>query len=372
MFKTKTIDYENLYKLNKPFTEGYKESFAEALERGWFILGKNVEAFENAFAEYLGVKHFIGCASGLDALEIPLKCFDFEPQSEIIVPSNTYIATVNAIINCGHIPVFVEPDLNTYNIDNQRIREKITPKTRAIMLVHLYGKPCKMDDILALCEQYNLKLIEDCAQSHGATFQGKMTGTFGVGAFSFYPTKNLGALGDAGGIATDDTELYKQIKAWRNYGSNIKYQNEYIGDNSRLDEIQAGFLNIKLKGLDAINRRKNQIANLYLKNLKKDYILPQVADNQYNVYHIFPVRHPKRDILRGYLLEHGIKCEVHYPIAPCDQKSIKDWASKTGIKLNDADFKIARLIHATELSLPCSPIHTDDEIEYVIEVMNGF
>jgi dTDP-4-amino-4,6-dideoxygalactose transaminase len=372
MILTKNIDYENLHKLNKPFMDAYKTSFTEVLDRGWFILGKNVEAFEKAFAAYLDVPYFIGCASGLDALEIPLKCYDLPEKSEVIVPSNTYIATINAVINCGHIPVFVEPDMETYNIDADKIEEKITPKTRAIMLVHLYGRPCEMDKISELCEKYSLKLIEDCAQSHGATFRNKQTGTFGVGAFSFYPTKNLGALGDAGGIATYDEVLYKKMKAWCNYGSNVKYQNEYIGDNSRLDEIQAGFLLEKLRGLDAINTRKREIAKLYKKGLKKEFILPKDDNQTYNVYHIFPIRHKKRDQLRGYLLENGIKTEVHYPIAPCDQKSIREWADRNNITLQPNDFLLSREIHATELSLPCSTIHSDDDIQYVIDVMNRF
>jgi dTDP-4-amino-4,6-dideoxygalactose transaminase len=284
------VEYENLKKLNAPFVEDYRKAFDAVLESGWFILGKGVAAFEEQFADYLGVKHFIGLASGLDALEIPLKCMDFEARSEVIVPSNTYIATINAIINAGHIPVFVEPDIHSYNIDVQRIGEKITSRTRAIMLVHLYGKPCEMNVVMQLCERYNLALIEDCAQSHGATFDGKMTGTFGIGAFSFYPTKNLGALGDAGGIATNDEALYKKMKAWRNYGSNVKYQNEYIGANSRLDEIHAVNLSIKLKGLDAINQRKNEIADMYLTHLKSDFILPTVDKRVYNAYHIFPTR----------------------------------------------------------------------------------
>ena len=366
------VEYENLHFLNRPFFEDYRASFNDTLERGWFILGKNVENFEQQFAHYLGVKHVIGVASGLDALEIPLKCWDFEPRSEVIVPSNTYIATVNAIINCGHVPVFVEPDINTYNIDCQKIEEKITPKTKAIMLVHLYGQSCDMAAIMLLCEKYNLELIEDCAQSHGATFDGKMTGTFGVGAFSFYPTKNLGALGDAGAIATNDENLYRKIKAWRNYGSNVKYKNEYIGDNSRLDEIQAGFLTKKLNHLDSINAHKNEIARFYLTNLKSDFILPSVDARIYNVYHIFPIRHPKRDDLKAYLLENGIKTEIHYPTAPCDQISIRAWAKHSNIKLYDSDFNLARQIHNTELSMPISTIHSDDDIAYVVEVMNKF
>jgi dTDP-4-amino-4,6-dideoxygalactose transaminase len=366
------VEYENLKKLNAPFVEDYRKAFDAVLESGWFILGKGVAAFEEQFADYLGVRHFIGLASGLDALEIPLKCMDFEPRSEVIVPSNTYIATINAIINSGHIPVFVEPDIHSYNIDIQRIEQKITPRTRAIMLVHLYGKPCEMDAIMQLCDRHDLALIEDCAQSHGATFDGKMTGTFGVGAFSFYPTKNLGALGDAGGIATNDEALFRKMKAWRNYGSNVKYQNEYIGANSRLDETHAVNLSIKLKGLDAINQRKNEIANLYLKHLKSDFILPTVDGRVYNAYHIFPIRHEKRDSLREYLLKNGVKTEIHYPIAPCDQRSIQNWAVKNNVVLNHLDFTVSRQIHATELSLPCSTIHSDEEINYVIEKMNAF
>lgn len=366
------VEYENLKKLNAPFMDDYRKAFDGVLESGWFILGKGVAAFEEEFAAYLGVKHFIGLASGLDALEIPLKCMDFAPQSEVIVPSNTYIATINAIINSGHIPVFVEPDIHSYNIDVQRIEEKITPRTRAIMLVHLYGKPCEMDAVMRLCKRHKLALIEDCAQAHGATFKKKRVGTFGIGAFSFYPTKNLGALGDAGGIATNDEELYKKMKAWRNYGSNVKYQNEYIGANSRLDEIHAVNLSIKLKGLDVLNQRKNEIANLYLKHLKADYILPTVDKRLFNAFHIFPIRHEKRDLLRGYLADNGIKTEIHYPIAPCDQRSIKNWAAKNNIVLSPDDFVLSRQIHATELSLPCSTIHTNEEIYYVIEKMNTF
>jgi dTDP-4-amino-4,6-dideoxygalactose transaminase len=366
------VEYENLHFLNRPYFDDYRASFNDTLERGWFILGKNVENFEKQFAEYVGAKYVIGIASGLDALEIPLKCWDFEPRSEIIVPSNTYIATINAIINCGHIPVFVEPDMDTYNIDCQRIEEKITPKTRAIMLVHLYGRSCEMDAIMALCKKHNLELVEDCAQSHGGTFEGKMTGSFGIGAFSFYPTKNLGALGDAGAIATNDEAFYRKMKAWRNYGSNIKYKNEYIGDNSRLDELQAGFLTIKLNHLDAISQRKNEIAQYYLKNLGSQFILPTVDARIYNVYHIFPIRHSKRDALKAYLLENGIKTEIHYPTAPCDQTSIKDWSKRADVVIDEKDFILSREIHNTILSLPISTIHTDEDIAYIVEVMNKF
>ena len=369
----KTIDYENLNKLNQPFFDEYKISFEQTLQSGWFILGKNVEAFEQSFAGYLGWGKFLGVASGLDALELPLIAFDFPANSEIIVPSNTYIATINAIIKAGHIPVFVEPDISTYNIDPLKIEEKISSKTKAIMIVHLYGMPCELDPIVALCKKHQLKLIEDCAQSHGATYKGKMTGTFGdASAFSFYPTKNLGALGDAGGISVNDPELYNQLKALRNYGSFVKYHNEYIGYNSRLDEIQAGFLSVKLKKLNDINRHKNKLASVYISHLKKDFIVPLARKDYFNVFHIFPVRHPRRDELKKYLLDHQVKTEIHYPIAPCDQKSIKDYFAKKNVPLREVDFEISREIHASELSLPCSSIHTEEDILQVVERMNKF
>ncbi len=369
----KPIEYENLHFLNKPFFDEYKKSFDEVLQSGWFILGKNVDEFERAFADYLGCGKFLGVASGLDALELPLIAFDFPEGSEIIVPSNTYIATINAIINTAHVPVFVEPDLKTYNIDPEKIEEKITSKTKAVMIVHLYGLPCKMDSIVALCKKHKLKLIEDCAQSHGAKFKGVMTGTFGeANAFSFYPTKNLGALGDAGGVSVYDDELYAKMKALRNYGSFVKYHNEFIGYNSRLDEIQAGFLSIKLKQLDKINAHKNTLASIYFSNLKSNFILPYRNDDFYNVFHIFPIRHERRDELKKYLLEHGIKTEVHYPIAPCDQKSIINYFAGKNLKLHSEDFKFSRKIHATELSLPCSTIHSEDDINYVVDILNKF
>ncbi len=366
------IDYENLKGLNAPFREEYIKKYTEILDKGWFILGSEVEQFEKEFAEYLGVPYFLGLASGLDALELPLKAFDFEPGSEVIVPSNTYIATINAILNTGHKPVFVEPDINTYNINPARIEEKINSKTKAIMVVHLYGKSCDMDPILELCKKYNLELIEDCAQSHGALYKGKMTGTFGIGAFSFYPTKNLGALGDAGGIALQDEKLYQKLKAWRNYGSYVKYKNEYIGDNSRLDEIQAGFLRIKLKALNDINNHKRSLAEIYFNELNASkYILPARDKNYFDVYHIFSLRSERRDTLKQELLELGIKTEIHYPIAPIDQNSIKSAFESRAWKLEDKDFEIAREIHATELSLPISTIHNEEQIQYICKVMNA-
>ncbi len=317
------IEYENLKRLNQPFFQAYKEKFDETLDSGWYILGKNVIDFEQQFAQYTGSKYCVGLASGLDALNLAIRCFDFPSGSEVIVPSNTYIATIIAIVQNGLIPILVEPDLNTYNIDPLKIEEKITSNTRAIVVVHLYGKCCNMDNILSIAGRYDLRVIEDCAQSHGAKYKDKISGTFGdFGAHSFYPTKNLGALGDAGGITTDDEALSEKMRSLRNYGSKVKYVNEYIGFNSRLDEIQAGFLSIKLSALDKINSHKRNLANLYLKYITLDVIKPVVNEDYFDVYHIFNIRHPKRDHLRQYLLENGVKTEIHYPIPPHKQKAM--------------------------------------------------
>ncbi len=360
------IEYENLKNVNQPFLEDYLQSFNNLLKSGWFILGTNVKRFEEEFAKYNGSKYCIGVASGLDALILSLKAFEFEKDSEVIVPSNTYIATILSIIHCGLKPVLVEPDINTYNIDPSKIEERISPKTKALMIVHLYGKSCDMDPIIKVCKKYNLKLIEDCAQSHGAMYKNRKTGTFGeFGAFSYYPTKNLGSLGDAGAVTTDDENFAQIIRRFRNYGSDVKYYNEVVGYNSRLDEIQAGFLLVKLKKLDEINNHKRRLAKLYLENLKVDFIKPDVHNDFYDVYHIFNIRHPKRDMLREYLLKNEIKTDIHYPVPPHKQKAMQ------GIII-DKDFPLSEEIHSTTLSLPISFSHTEGDIYKVIEVMNKF
>ncbi len=360
------IEYENLRKANEPFFEEYKKSFSSTLESGWFILGNAVKKFEEEFSRFNTSKYCVGVANGLDALMLSLRSLEFEKGSEIIVPSNTYIATILSILQCGHTPVLVEPDIHTYNIDPKKIEEAITSKTRAMMIVHLYGKACEMDPITALAKKHHLKLIEDCAQSHGATYKGKMTGTFGeYGAFSFYPTKNLGALGDAGAVTTENEELAVAIRRLRNYGSGKKYYNEVVGFNSRLDEVQAGFLSIKLKYLDEITRHKRVLATVYQKNLKEDFIKPIIHSDYFDVFHIYNVRHPKRDALKEYLLKHDIKTEIHYPVPPHQQKAMK------GI-LDKKEFPISEEIHATTLSLPISYCTTTDEVNKVIEVMNKF
>ena len=359
------IEYENLGKLNAPFFEDFQQSFQSTLESGWYILGKNVTNFERGFSEYIGVNHGIGVASGLDALLLALKALNLKSGDEVIVPSNTYIATIIAIIQAGLTPVLVEPDTRTYNIDPSQIEQNISNKTRAIMVVHLYGKACEMDPILELCKQYNLKLLEDCAQSHGAMYKGKKTGSFGdFGCFSFYPTKNLGALGDAGAIVCNNEDLASKVRQLRNYGSSQKYHNDVIGYNSRLDEVQAGFLSYKLQALNDITNHKRMLAGLYLKNLDDRFIKPEVADDYFDVYHIFNIRHRDRDKLKAYLLENNIQTEIHYPIAPHRQVAMKNICT--------GDYPISEEIHRTTLSLPISYFHTKEDVLKVCNVMNKF
>ncbi len=359
------IEYENLKNFNSPFVIEYRKVFNEFLENGWYILGKNVEAFENEFATFLNTNYVIGVANGLDALTLSLKAFDLEAGSEVIVPSNTYIATILAIINAGLKPVLVEPDIKTYNIDTSRIEIAITSKTKAILVVHLYGKACDMDHISNLCDKYGLKLIEDCAQSHGAMYKNKKTGTFGdAGCFSFYPTKNLGALGDAGAVACDSHEIADKIKTLRNYGSKVKYQNDIVGYNSRMDELQASFLRIKLKKLDDIIHHKRKLAFLYLDNLSDKFIKPVINDRFFDVFHIFNIRHPKRDELKEYLLKNGVKTEIHYPIPPHKQKCMKGILS--------GEYPISEEIHDTTISLPISYFHSADDIMMVCDILNKF
>ena len=359
------IEFENLKKSNEKLFNEYEIISNETIESGWYILGKNVKKFEKEFAEYNGSKYCIGVGSGLDALILSLKSFDFPKDSEVIVPSNTYIATILSIAHNGLKPVLVEPDIKTYNIDHKKVEEKITAKTKAIIVVHLYGKPCDMNPILSIAKKYNLKVLEDCAQAHGARYFGRKVGTFGdYGAFSFYPTKNLGALGDAGAILCNKAELVEKIKTLRNYGSKEKYHFEKIGYNSRLDELQAGFLSVKLKKLDEINEHKRKLAKIYSKYLKNDFIKPIVDKNYYDVYHIYNVRHKARNRLKEYLLKNEILTEIHYPIPPHRQKSME--------LILKGDYPISEEIHKTTLSLPISYFHSEDDIYKVIEIMNKF
>lgn len=360
------VSYENLKKANEAFFPELRTAFEEVLQSGWFILGKQCEQFEQEFAKLHGVPYCLGVANGLDALTLSLVACDFPKGSEVLVPSNTYIATILSILNAGLKPVLVEPDLRTYNIDPTLIAKAITPKTVGVMIVHLYGKSCEMDPIVEICRQKNLKLFEDCAQSHEATYKGKKTGTFGdFGCFSFYPTKNLGALGDAGAIICKTKEHYEKLKALRNYGSFVKYYNEYIGTNSRLDEVQSAFLRVKLKKLESLTEHKRSIAKLYFDGLdSKKFILPVQHQDYGDVFHIFNIRHRERDRLKAYLAEKGIGTEIHYPVAPIRQKAMQGVLS--------GSYPIAEEIHQTTLSLPISFAHSREEILYVIECLNAF
>ncbi|WP_342330341.1 DegT/DnrJ/EryC1/StrS family aminotransferase [Pedobacter sp. FW305-3-2-15-E-R2A2] len=359
------IPYENLKTLNRSFEDELKKRFSDFLDKGWYILGDEVSMFEKEFADFHQEQFVVGVANGLDALILSLKCCNFQDGDEVIVPSNTYIATILAILHCNLVPVFVEPDICTYNIDPKKIEAAITKKTVAIMPVHLYGQCCDMNPILLIARSHNLKIIEDCAQAHGATYKGKMAGTFGdFGAFSFYPTKNLGALGDAGAIICKSSQDYEKLRQLRNYGSEKKYHNGIIGFNSRLDEIQASFLRIKLPYLNRINEHKQKLAMIYLENLDKSYIKPVVAEDFGNVYHIFNIRHSERDRIKAYLQDAGIGTEIHYPVAPHKQEALKT--------MNNLHFPISSEIHATTLSLPCSFAHDPEQIYRVVDVLNKF
>jgi dTDP-4-amino-4,6-dideoxygalactose transaminase len=360
-----TIPYENLKTLNKPFEDQFKEKFSTFINKGWYILGEEVALFEKEFGNYHSERYVVGVANGLDALILSLKCCNFNTGDEIIVPSNTYIATILAIMHCGLVPVFVEPDINTYNIDPEKIEEAVTGKTVAVMIVHLYGQCCHMDPILSIVKNKNLKLIEDCAQAHGAIYKGKPAGTFGdFGAFSFYPTKNLGALGDAGAIICKSAKDYEILKQLRNYGSEKKYHNSIVGYNSRLDEVQASFLRVKLPRLNEINTHKKKLAAIYLSELKNDFIKPVTHKDFDHVYHIFNIRHTQRDKIKAYLAENGIGTEIHYPIAPHQQKALAH--------MNHLHYPISSEIHNTTLSLPCSYAHTTDDIYRVVDILNQF
>lgn len=360
------IEFENLGKLNAPFFEDYKSAFEKILKSGWYILGNSVKAFEAEYASYCNSYYAIGVANGLDALTLSLKALDLEKNSEVIVPSNTYIATILSVLNNNLVPVVVEPDIETYNIDPKLIEAKITSATKAIIVVHLYGKVCQMDKIIEIASKYNLKIIEDCAQAHGAKFNDTLAGNFGdFGAHSFYPTKNLGALADAGMVTCNQELLRDKIFALRNYGSKIKYQNEYVGYNSRLDEIQAAFLSIKLKKLDEINAHKRNLAALYHEGLKEDFIKPQVHPDFFDVYHIYNIRHTKRDLIKQFLLEKGILTEIHYPIPPNKQRAMRGILDKEVTPISEE-------IHNTTLSLPISYYHTEEDVLKVIETINRF
>ena len=360
------IKFLDLHKINQRFKSEIDLAIREVLESGWYLLGEKNKAFEENFAKYCETKFSVGCANGLDALHLAIRAYDFPKDSEIIVPANTYIASILAISNCGLKPILVESNLETYNIDVDLIEAKITEKTKAIVVVHLYGQAVEMEKIWELAKKYNLKIIEDSAQAHGAIYQGKKVGNLGdIGCFSFYPGKNLGALGDGGSITTNDEEVAIKIRAIANYGSLIKYENIYKGLNSRLDEIQAAILDLKLQFLDADNQQRREIAKIYRENIKNEKIvLPKSYKEESHVWHLFVIRTKNRDKLQEYLKIKGIQTLIHYPIPPHKQNAYKEW--------NNLSFPITEKIHKEVLSLPISPAMNKEEAFYIAQILNEF
>jgi dTDP-4-amino-4,6-dideoxygalactose transaminase len=361
------IPFLDLKAINSRHKTEIQEAISGVIDSGWYILGEAVKQFEEAFVTYCGTKHCIGVANGLDALILILRAYGYGPGDEIIVPANTYIASILAISAVGATPVLVEPDLKTYLINTASIEEKITKNTKAILLVHLYGQACPMDEINNIANKYNLKIIEDSAQAHGAIYKDTRVGNLGdASAFSFYPGKNLGALGDGGAVTTNDDKLAETLRALRNYGSHKKYENLYKGMNSRLDELQAPILSVKLKYLDVDNQKRREISQTYRKEINNpQIILPSVyGSEESHVWHLFVVRTIKREKLQKYLLDNGVQTVIHYPIPPHKQQAYREW--------NHLEFPITEQIHEEVLSLPISPVMSGDEIHKVIEVINTF
>jgi dTDP-4-amino-4,6-dideoxygalactose transaminase len=362
------IKFLDLKKINEPYQEQFQEQLKTFLDKGWYILGNEVKSFEENFANFCGTKHCIGVGNGLDALVLILKAYiqlgKIQKGDEVIVPANTYIASILAIKEADLVPVLVEPRLETYNLDPELIQEKITPKTKTILAVHLYGQLAEMELINKIAKQNNLLVIEDAAQAHGAKLEESKAGNLADAAgFSFYPSKNLGALGDAGAITTNDDELAKVLFSLRNYGSEKKYHNDFIGVNSRLDELQAAFLNIKLPNLGAENEVRRKIAKRYLTEIKNPKIvLPNWDFTNNHVFHLFVIRTQNRDELQRYLLQNEIETMIHYPIASHKQKAFTEW--------NSLSFPITEKIHNEVLSLPMSPVMINDEVTKVIEKLN--
>lgn len=363
------IPFVSLKKMHGEIRSELDEKFASVLDKSNYIMGDELEAFEKSFADYCGTKHAIGVGNGLDALYLILRAFGIGDGDEVIVPSNTYIATALAVSYTGATPVFVEPDIRTFNIDPALIEEKITEKTKAIIAVHLYGRTADMDCINEIAKKHGLKVVEDSAQAHGATYKGKKAGSLGdASGFSFYPGKNLGALGDGGAVTTNDDELAEKISMLRNYGSKIKYRHELMGNNSRLDEMQAAFLNVKLPHLDKWNNFRNAVVTRYLNEIKNPLItLPLPCDEEhFNIWHIFAVMTQHRDSLEKYLTDKGIGTNKHYPTAIHLQGAYKHLGFKEG------DFPLAEKIAASELSLPLYYGMTDEEVGYIINAINSW
>jgi dTDP-4-amino-4,6-dideoxygalactose transaminase len=362
------IPFLSLEDITDKYSKEIHDSVSRVIDCGWYLQGNENAIFEANYSQYIGTKYTVGVANGLDALIWILRAYIelgfMAPGDEVIVPANTYIASILAVTENGLVPVLVEPDIHTYQIDDTKIEAAITPKTKAVMIVHLYGRCAYSERIGEICKKYNLKLIEDNAQAHGCLFCGRKTGGLGDAAgHSFYPGKNLGALGDGGAVTTNDEELAATVRSLANYGSVKKYVFQYRGRNSRLDEIQAAVLNVKLKHLDNDNELRKKIAEKYLSGIKNQKIvLPAVNDWAGNVFHIFPVLTVQRDDFQKYLTENGIQTIIHYPVPPHKQDCYRVW--------NKLTFPISEQIHNEELSLPMSPTLTEEQVHYVIDVVN--
>ena len=357
------IKYLDLKAINKP----YEHAADAVLRSGWYLKGEYTQKFEAAYAEYIGTKYCVGCANGLDALTLIFRAYIelgvMQKGDEVIVPANTYIASILAITECGLVPILVEPSIDTLQIDDALIERAITPRTKAIMIVHLYGRCAYTDRIGDVCHKYGLKLIEDNAQAHGCTYEGRKTGSLGDAAgHSFYPGKNLGAFGDAGAVTTDDDALAEVVRAIGNYGSSKKYVFDYVGRNSRIDEIQAAILLEKLKTLDASNARRKEIAALYNKEDNPLIRIPSCHDRD-SVWHIFPVFCEHRDCLQQYLKDNGVETQIHYPVPPHKQKCYSEW--------NHLSFPITERIHREELSIPCNQAMKNEEVELIVDLLNA-
>lgn len=362
------VPFVSFIPMERELDKDIRAAFERVYTRSWYIAGAEDEAFENAFAEYCHTNYCIGVGNGLDALMLALKALGVGAGDEVIVPSNTYIATALAVTYVGATPVFVEPDIRTFNINPNLIEAAITGKTKAIMPVHLYGQACDMDPIMDIAKKHNLYVVEDCAQAHGATYKGRVVGSFGdVAGFSFYPGKNLGALGDAGATVTNNKAIANMVRTLGNYGSDYKYHHIYQGNNSRLDEMQAAFLAAKLPHLERINIERRRIAERYLAGIKNsEVVLPYVPENMVPVWHIFGIRCKRRTELETFLNEREIGTNKHYPIPMHMQECYKDLGFKEG------DFPIAEEISATELSIPMYYGMTEEEIQFVIDSINEF
>lgn len=360
------IKFLDLKKINERFRGEMDAAVKRVLDNGWYLLGQEIEQFEKDFAAYCGVKHCVGVANGLDALKLIIKAYGFGTGDEIVVPANTYIASILAISDSGCTPVLVEPKWETRLIDENLIEAAITPRTKAIMVVHLYGRAMEMTKVWAIAKRHGLKVIEDSAQAHGAMFNGRRTGNLGdASGFSFYPGKNLGCLGDGGAVTTNDAEIAAKVRALRNYGSDVKYHFPYRGTNSRLDEIQAAWLGVKLPRLDADNARRREIAARYCAEISNPLVeLPVNPNDESMVWHVFAVTCSKRDELQKCLAENGIQTVIHYPIPPHKQPCYAEW--------NGRSYPVTERIHREILSLPISPVLTDDEVGEVIRVVNEF